>query len=81
MQSTCLQRTACDAQRATHSPLSGHAGRSATNVIGNAVATVVIAHSEGVLQPLQGAEAELAESPADVSRYGELGITGRDAEP
>jgi Na+/H+-dicarboxylate symporter len=55
-------------------------GRSATNVIGNAVATVVIAHSEGVLQPARsssaGLDAELAEPAAD--RYGEL---DRDPEP
>jgi Na+/H+-dicarboxylate symporter len=45
-------------------------GRSATNVIGNAVATAVITQSEGMLERPTDAEAEGAHSPANTPDHG-----------
>jgi Na+/H+-dicarboxylate symporter len=41
-------------------------GRSATNVVGNAVASVVVAKWEGHLDPLEPADIEPAHAPAHV---------------
>jgi Na+/H+-dicarboxylate symporter len=49
-------------------------GRSATNVIGNAVATSVITRSEGMLQPLMDPEAEPRHSPRDTPEHGRKGL-------
>jgi Na+/H+-dicarboxylate symporter len=41
-------------------------GRSATNVVGNAVASVVVAKWEGELDPLEPAEIEPRHAPSHV---------------
>ncbi len=49
-------------------------GRSATNVVGNAVATSVITRSEGMLQPLMDPDAEPPHSPHDTPEHGRKGL-------
>jgi Na+/H+-dicarboxylate symporter len=49
-------------------------GRSATNVVGNAVATAVITRSEGMLQPLVDPEENLPHAPAHGSADGRSGL-------
>lgn len=49
-------------------------GRSATNVVGNAVATAVITRSEGMLQPLVDPDEELPHAPAHSSSGGRRGL-------
>ncbi|MDB5726526.1 MAG: dicarboxylate/amino acid:cation symporter, partial [Novosphingobium sp.] len=49
-------------------------GRSATNVVGNAVATAVITHSEGMLERPTDAEAEAVHSPANTPDQGRRGL-------
>ena len=49
-------------------------GRSATNVVGNAVASVAIAKWEGALQPLLPPEIEPAHAPAHTPEHGLHGL-------
>jgi Na+/H+-dicarboxylate symporter len=49
-------------------------GRSATNVVGNAVATAVITRSEGMLQPLVDPEEDLPHAPAHGTADGRSGL-------
>ncbi len=49
-------------------------GRTATNVVGNAVATAVITKWEGMLQPLRDPDAPLAEAPHDTPEHGRKGL-------
>ncbi|MCJ2180564.1 dicarboxylate/amino acid:cation symporter [Novosphingobium album (ex Hu et al. 2023)] len=49
-------------------------GRSATNVIGNAVATSVITRSEGMLQPLMDDDAEPPHAPSHTASHGRAGL-------
>jgi Na+/H+-dicarboxylate symporter len=49
-------------------------GRSATNVVGNAVATAVITRSEGMLQPLVDPDEELPHAPTDTASHGRAGL-------
>ncbi|MBW8785421.1 MAG: dicarboxylate/amino acid:cation symporter [Novosphingobium sp.] len=49
-------------------------GRSATNVVGNAVATSVITRSEGMLQPLLDPDAEPPHAPAHTAAHGRAGL-------
>lgn len=49
-------------------------GRSATNVVGNAVATAVITRSEGMLQPLHDPDEALPQAPAHGSAQGRSGL-------
>ncbi|WP_159980339.1 MULTISPECIES: dicarboxylate/amino acid:cation symporter [unclassified Novosphingobium] len=49
-------------------------GRSATNVVGNAVATAVITRSEGMLQPLVDPDEEMPHSPSNTSSEGRRGL-------
>ncbi|TCU59744.1 Na+/H+-dicarboxylate symporter [Novosphingobium sp. PhB57] len=49
-------------------------GRSATNVVGNAVATAVITRSEGMLQPLVDPEEEMPRAPTHSSSEGRRGL-------
>ncbi|AXB79866.1 dicarboxylate/amino acid:cation symporter [Novosphingobium sp. P6W] len=45
-------------------------GRSATNVVGNAVATAVITRSEGMLQPSADLDAEMSHLPDNTAMHG-----------
>ena len=49
-------------------------GRTATNVVGNAVATAVITKWEGMLQPLRDPDAPLAVPPHDTPEHGQRGL-------
>jgi Na+/H+-dicarboxylate symporter len=49
-------------------------GRSATNVVGNAVATAVITRSEGMLQPLVDPDADMPHSPSHTAADGKRGL-------
>jgi Na+/H+-dicarboxylate symporter len=49
-------------------------GRSATNVVGNAVATAVITRSEGMLQPVLDPDADVPHAPTDTSSQGRSGL-------
>ncbi|WP_313442542.1 dicarboxylate/amino acid:cation symporter [Novosphingobium sp.] len=49
-------------------------GRSATNVVGNAVATAVITRSEGMLQPLVDPDEEMPHAPTRTSSHGRRGL-------
>ncbi|TCM18940.1 Na+/H+-dicarboxylate symporter [Novosphingobium sp. PhB165] len=49
-------------------------GRSATNVVGNAVATAVITRSEGMLQPLVDPEEPMPRAPTRTSSEGRHGL-------
>jgi len=49
-------------------------GRTATNVVGNAVATSVITKWEGILEVADPAEMELPHAPAHTSHYGARGL-------
>jgi Na+/H+-dicarboxylate symporter len=49
-------------------------GRSATNVVGNAVATAVIARSEGMLQPPVDPEEPMPKAPSNSSSEGRSGL-------
>jgi Na+/H+-dicarboxylate symporter len=49
-------------------------GRTATNVVGNAVATAVITKWEGMLQPLRDPDAEGPEAPHDTPEHGKRGL-------
>ncbi|HET9629417.1 MAG TPA: dicarboxylate/amino acid:cation symporter [Novosphingobium sp.] len=49
-------------------------GRTATNVVGNAVATAVITKWEGMLQPLRDPDAEGPEAPHDTPEHGRKGL-------
>jgi Na+/H+-dicarboxylate symporter len=49
-------------------------GRSATNVVGNAVATAVITRSEGMLQPLVDPDEEMPHAPTRTSSEGRRGL-------
>ena len=49
-------------------------GRSATNVVGNAVATAVITRSEGMLQPLMDPDADALTSPHHTAADGRRGL-------
>ncbi len=49
-------------------------GRSATNVVGNAVATAVVTRSEGMLQPLMDPAASEPQSPHDTPEDGRQGL-------
>ena len=50
-------------------------GRSATNVVGNAMATAVITQSEGMLQPLRDPDADVLPAPHDTPEHGRRGLT------
>jgi Na+/H+-dicarboxylate symporter len=49
-------------------------GRTATNVLGNAVATVVITHWEGMLQPPLDPDLPFAVAPHDTPEHGRKGL-------
>jgi Na+/H+-dicarboxylate symporter len=49
-------------------------GRTATNVVGNAVATAVITKWEGMLQPLRDPDGEGPEAPHDTPEHGRRGL-------
>lgn len=49
-------------------------GRSATNVVGNAVATAVITRSEGMLQPLMDPDEEMPHAPSHTVADGRRGL-------
>jgi Na+/H+-dicarboxylate symporter len=49
-------------------------GRSATNIVGNAVATAVITRSEGMLEKPDEADAEPAHAPAYTPEHGRRGL-------
>lgn len=49
-------------------------GRSATNIVGNAVATAVITRSEGMLQPPLDPDAEPPHAPAHTAAQGRAGL-------
>ncbi len=49
-------------------------GRSATNVVGNAVATAVITRSEGMLQPLMDPDADVPHAPSHTAAHGLRGL-------
>ena len=49
-------------------------GRSATNIVGNAVATSVITKSEGMLQLLHDPDAEPPHAPSDTPEQGKRGL-------
>ncbi|AXB79028.1 dicarboxylate/amino acid:cation symporter [Novosphingobium sp. P6W] len=49
-------------------------GRSATNVVGNAVATAVITRSEGMLQPLMNSETDRPSAPSHGAARGRRGL-------
>jgi len=49
-------------------------GRSATNVVGNAMATAVITRSEGMLQPPLDPDAPHPHAPADTAEHGRHGL-------
>ncbi len=49
-------------------------GRTATNVVGNAVATTVITHWEGMLQPPLDPDATLVTAPHDTPEHGRRGL-------
>jgi Na+/H+-dicarboxylate symporter len=49
-------------------------GRSATNVVGNAVATAVITRSEGMLQPLVDPDEQMPKAPSRSSSAGRRGL-------
>ncbi|WP_404480224.1 dicarboxylate/amino acid:cation symporter [Novosphingobium sp. BL-52-GroH] len=49
-------------------------GRSATNVVGNAVATAVITRSEGMLQPLLDPDADVPHAPTHTASQGRSGL-------
>ena len=49
-------------------------GRSATNVVGNAMATAVITQSEGMLQPLRDPDADVPPAPHDTPEHGRRGL-------
>jgi len=49
-------------------------GRTATNVVGNAVATAVITKWEGMLQPMRDPDAEGPEAPHDTPEHGRKGL-------
>ena len=49
-------------------------GRSATNVVGNAVATAVVTRSEGMLQPLMDDDAEPLHAPSHSAAHGRAGL-------
>jgi Na+/H+-dicarboxylate symporter len=49
-------------------------GRSATNVVGNAVATAVITRSEGMLQPLEDPDEPLPHAPTHTASDGRRGL-------
>lgn len=49
-------------------------GRSATNIVGNAVATAVITKSEGMLQVLHDADAEGPHAPSRTPEHGTRGL-------
>jgi len=49
-------------------------GRSATNIVGNAVATAVITRSEGMLQPPLDPDEEPPHAPTDTAAHGRAGL-------
>jgi len=49
-------------------------GRSATNVVGNAIATAVITRSEGMLQPVMPEDSLMAQTPFDTPAHGRAGL-------
>jgi Na+/H+-dicarboxylate symporter len=49
-------------------------GRTATNVLGNAVATAVITKWEGMLQPMRDPDAPVARAPFDTPEHGRRGL-------
>jgi Na+/H+-dicarboxylate symporter len=49
-------------------------GRTATNVLGNAVATAVITKWEGMLQPMRDPDAEPPHAPSDTPEHGRRGL-------
>lgn len=49
-------------------------GRTATNVVGNAVATSVITHWEGMLQPMRDPDGKVPEAPHDTPEHGRRGL-------
>ena len=49
-------------------------GRSATNVVGNAIATAVITRSEGMLQPTLPEDSMHAPTPFDTPEHGRAGL-------
>ena len=49
-------------------------GRTATNVLGNSVATAVITKWEGMLQPPMDADAADPEAPSDTAEHGKRGL-------
>jgi len=49
-------------------------GRSATNVVGNAIATAVVTRSEGMLQPPLDPDAPHPHAPADPREHGRHGL-------
>ena len=49
-------------------------GRTATNVVGNSVATSVITHWEGMFQPLRDPDAEPLQTPSNTPEHGRKGL-------
>jgi Na+/H+-dicarboxylate symporter len=49
-------------------------GRSATNVVGNAVATSVITKWEGMLEKPEAAEPEIVHAPSHTPAHGREGL-------
>lgn len=49
-------------------------GRSATNIVGNAVATAVITRSEGMLQPPMAPDEEPLHAPTQTAAHGRAGL-------
>jgi len=49
-------------------------GRTATNVVGNAVATAVITKWEGMLQPMMDPDSPIAIAPHDTPEHGKRGL-------
>jgi Na+/H+-dicarboxylate symporter len=49
-------------------------GRSATSVLGNAIATAIVTKTEGMLQPLMDPEAEHPATPHDTAEHGLHGL-------
>jgi len=49
-------------------------GRSATNILGNSVATAVITKWEGMLQPMRNPDAEPLHAPAETPEHGKAGL-------
>ena len=49
-------------------------GRTATNVLGNSVATAVITKWEGMLQPPMGPDLDEPDAPSNTPEHGKKGL-------